>query len=94
MHQVPVAADLRNPWLEDALVPGGPRRNAYHPPPEQYRDLLEAVEAVPGPDRGVLRELGAFMAERLEAFPPGSESPDPWGHVLALLAAGDRWSWR
>jgi hypothetical protein len=26
-------------------------------------------------------------------FPPGSGSPDPWGHLLALLDAGDRWSW-
>jgi hygromycin-B 7''-O-kinase len=202
LHQVSVPADLRNPWLEDALAPGGPRRDAYHAPPDRYRDLLESADAVPGVDRGVLREVGAFIAERLDAFPPepealvhadvhfgnvlwdggrisalldfegtrpappdleldtvlrfarepelfdwptapvtltrrdlagfvdwlagaypapfahprldtrlrvyealwqlvqllhfppGSNSPDPWGHLLALLGAGDQWSWR
>ena len=27
-------------------------------------------------------------------FPPGSGPPDPWGHLKALLDAGDRWAWR
>ena len=202
LHQVSVPAGLQNPWLEDALAAGGPRRDAYHAPPDRYRDLVAAAEAVPGTDRGVLREVGAFIAERLDAFgpeplvlvhadahfgnvlwdsgrisalldfegarlaprdleldtllrfarepelfdwpsvpvslrrgdlagfvegladaypalfshprldarlgvyeavwqlvqllhfPPGSASPDPWGHLLALLEAGDHWSWR
>ena len=67
-------AGLRNPWLEDALAPGGPRRDAYHAPPDRYRDLLEAADALPGVDRGVLREVGAFVAERLDAFAPEPEA--------------------
>jgi aminoglycoside phosphotransferase (APT) family kinase protein len=205
LHHVGVPVDLRNPSLEDALAPGGPRRDAYHAPPDRYRDLLEAAEAVPGVDRGVLRQVGEHIGERLDAFPPepvalvhtdahfgnimwdgadggrisalldfegarpappdleldtllrfareperfdwptapvdltrrdlagfvdgladsypalfghprldarlgvyealwqlvqllhfppGSGGPDPWGHLLALLEAGDRWSWR
>ena len=73
LHQVRFRADLRNPWLEDALAPGGPRRDAYHAPPERYRDVLEPAEAVPGIDRAVLRQIGAFIAERLDAFSPYAE---------------------
>jgi len=70
LHRVDVPAGLRNPWLEDALSPDGPRRDAYHAPPEQYRDLVDVAEAVPGVDRGALREVGAFIAARLDAFGP------------------------
>jgi aminoglycoside phosphotransferase (APT) family kinase protein len=70
LHQVSVPADLRPPSLEDALAPGGARRDAYHALPERYCDLLEAAEAVSGVDSGILREVGAFIAERLDAFAP------------------------
>src|SRR5206468_6809789 len=74
LHQVGVPADLRNPSLQDALAPGGPRRDAYHAPPDRYRDLLAAADALPGVDRGVLHEVGSFIAERLDAFPPEPEA--------------------
>jgi aminoglycoside phosphotransferase (APT) family kinase protein len=96
LHQISVPVDLRNPWLDDALAPGGPRRDAYHAPPTRYHDMLDAVRAAPGIERGVLDEVGAFIAERLDAFAP---EPDVlvhadvhfanilWhdGHISALL---------
>ena len=42
--------------------------------------------------------LGVYEAlwqlVQLLHYPPGSDGPDPWGHLLALLESGDRWSWR
>ena len=68
LHQCSVPADLRNPWLDDALAPSGHRRDAYHAPPDRYLELLAAAYAVPGVDRLLLDEVGAFIAERLDAF--------------------------
>jgi aminoglycoside phosphotransferase (APT) family kinase protein len=96
LHQVEVPADLRPPWLEDALAPGGPIRDAYHAPPDRYGDLLAAAEDVPGVDRGVLREVGAFIAERLDAFAPEPAQAAPLVHVdvhfgnVMWAAGGDK----
>jgi len=73
LHQIRIPADLRNPWIDDALAPGGPRQDAYHAPPAFYREMLVSVQDVPGVDRGVLDEIGAFIAERLDAFGPEPE---------------------
>lgn len=68
LHQTPLPAGYQNPWLADALAPGGAARDAYHAPPEHYPALLEAAAGVPGVDAGVLREVEAFIRERLGAF--------------------------
>jgi hygromycin-B 7''-O-kinase len=74
LHRIAVPTDLRNPWLDDALAPSGHRRDAYHAPPDRYRELLVAAYAVPGVDRLLLDEVGAFIAERLDAFAPEPEA--------------------
>lgn len=202
LHDTPLPAGFANPWLTDALMPGGRPRNAYHAPPERAGVLLAAVGALPDADRALVAEIDAFIAERLAAFagdapvlvhadvhfanvlwesghltalldfegarpaaadleldtllrycrepmlfhgpgeqaslrvsnladvpdwltsaypelfghphlserlavyealwhlvqtlnfPPEAQPPDPWGHLRALLRAGDRWSWR
>ncbi|HEX5415141.1 MAG TPA: phosphotransferase, partial [Chloroflexota bacterium] len=73
LHEIRIPADLRNPWLDDALAPGGPRRDAYHAPPTFYRELVESVQGVPGIDRSVLDEIETFIAQRLDAFEPEPE---------------------
>jgi len=81
LHQVSVPADVRPPWLDDALAPDGPIRDAYHAPPDRYRDLLAAAEDVPGIDPGVLREVEAFIAERMDAFAPPPAEAEVLVHV-------------
>jgi aminoglycoside phosphotransferase (APT) family kinase protein len=68
LHGVSLPAGFRNPWLADALAPGGQLANAYHLPPAHYRPLLEAAARVPGADQTLLGEVDAFIAERLDAF--------------------------
>jgi aminoglycoside phosphotransferase (APT) family kinase protein len=68
LHATQFPANFTNPALADALAPGGQPRNAYHAPPARHRVLLDAVSRVPGTDQGMLREVGTFIAERLEAF--------------------------
>jgi aminoglycoside phosphotransferase (APT) family kinase protein len=81
LHQVVVPPDLGPPWLMDALAPGGPIRDAYHAPPDRYTDLLAAAEDVPGVDPGVLREVGEFIAERLDAFASHPTEPAALVHI-------------
>ena len=69
LHQMCAPLNLRNSWLDDTRSSGGPRGDAYHAPPTRYRDVLDAAQAVPGIDRGVRDAVGAFIAERLDAFP-------------------------
>lgn len=68
LHATQFPPNFINPVLADALAPGGQPRNAYHAPPAHYRVLLDAVSRVTGIDQGMLREIGAFIAERLDAF--------------------------
>ncbi len=68
LHAVPIPAGLENPWLTDALAPGGRPRDAYHAPPARYEVLLAAAAQVPGVDHGLLTAVGAFIEERLDAF--------------------------
>ena len=68
LHAISLPAGFTNPWLDDALALGGQPRDAYHAPPERYATLLAAVAAAPGADVVLLAEVGAFIAERLDAF--------------------------
>lgn len=68
LHGVELPANFSNPWLDDALAPGGRPGDAYHAPPGRHQPLLTAAYAVPGVDRGLLDAVGAFIAERLDAF--------------------------
>lgn len=68
LHATPLPEGFHNPWLTDALAPGGAIENAYHAPPRCYRQLLEAASHVANADRGFLREVEAFLAARLDAF--------------------------
>ncbi|HET8630315.1 MAG TPA: phosphotransferase, partial [Thermomicrobiales bacterium] len=68
LHGVLLPTGFHNPWLEDALAPGGRPGDAYHAPPGRHQPLLAAAYAVPGADRGLLDAVGAFIAERLDAF--------------------------
>jgi len=68
LHATQTPAGFYNPWLDDALAPNGHPENAYHAPPAQAHLLLAAVQQLDGVDEGLLREVGAFIAERLDAF--------------------------
>lgn len=68
LHTTPLPAGFDNPWLTDALAPGGHPEDAYHAPPDHYNLLLVAAARVPGVDHGVLTSVGAFIAERLHIF--------------------------
>lgn len=68
LHAIPLPAGFDNPWLAEAVGPDGHRENAYHVSPEHYQLLLDAALLVPGIDRGLLDECGAFIAERLHLF--------------------------
>ena len=68
LHTIPLPTGFNNPSLTDAVGPHGHKRDAYHIAPEQYQLLLDAASLVPGTDRSVLEECGAFIAERLALF--------------------------
>jgi aminoglycoside phosphotransferase (APT) family kinase protein len=68
LHEAPLPSGYANPWLEQALAPGGHVRDAYHAPPGRAQVLLDAVATLPGADQGLLDDVGAFIAERLDAF--------------------------
>ncbi len=91
LHAVPLPAGFANPWLDDALAPGGPATDAYHAPPAHYRTLIAAGYQVPGGDQALLDEVGAFIAERLDAF-AGDPAVLVHGdaHFANLLWDGDR----
>ncbi|WP_219818412.1 phosphotransferase family protein [Clavibacter michiganensis] len=67
LHRVPAPADLRPPWLVDALAGG--RWPAYHPPVVQETlHLVVAARRTPGHDAGLLDDVGAWILERLPLF--------------------------
>ncbi|WP_445441930.1 phosphotransferase family protein [Clavibacter sp. km1a] len=67
LHRVPVPADLRPPWLVDALAGG--RWPAYHPPVVQITlDQVDAARRSPGHDAGLLDDVAAWILERLPLF--------------------------
>lgn len=68
LHAVALPPGFHNPWLAEALAPGGHPENAYHAPPASYPRLLAAAAQVPGVDWGLLDEIAAFVDERLDAF--------------------------
>ncbi len=68
LHAIPVPTGFGNPWLTDALAPGGQSRDAYHAPPASHAVLLAAAARVPGVDQGVLAAARVFIAERLPLF--------------------------
>jgi len=68
LHTIPLPTGYDNPWITDAIGPRGQRGDAYHIAPEHYRLLLDAALRVPGTDRGLLEECGAFISERLALF--------------------------
>jgi aminoglycoside phosphotransferase (APT) family kinase protein len=68
LHAIRIPEEFSNPWLDDALAPGGSTRDAYHAPPDQFRRLLVAAYETPGVDRSLLDEVDAFVAERSPAF--------------------------
>lgn len=75
LHSLPVPVDFRNPWLDDALAPGGHPEDAYHAPPWEYERLLAAARERSDVDRGLLDAAGAFIAARIPAFdPPASRN--------------------
>lgn len=91
LHAVSLPAGFANPWLDDALAPGGPAADAYHAPPAHYRTLIAAAHRVPGADRALLDEVGAFIAERLDAFAGDSAAlVHVDAHFANLLWDGDR----
>jgi hygromycin-B 7''-O-kinase len=68
LHHSPLPPDFHLPWLDDALAPGGHPENAYHAPPDYYRQLLAAAKRIPGVDPALLNAVDTFIAERLPAF--------------------------
>lgn len=73
LHTISLPTGFGNPWLADALAPGGQPGDAYHAPPERHEVLLAAASRVPGVDHGVLAAARAFIAERLHLF--AADSP-------------------
>jgi len=68
IHNTLLPTSFHNPWLDDALAPGGNIKDAYHAPPDRYRQLLDAAAKLPGVDRVFLHRVGAFIEQRLPAF--------------------------
>ena len=68
IHDTLLPKGFHNPWLDDALAPGGNIKDAYHAPPDRYRQLLDAAATVPGVDRAFLQTVGRFIEQRLPAF--------------------------
>lgn len=73
LHEVPLPTEFGNPWLTDALIPGGQPKDAYHASPECHEVLLAAASRVSGVDQGVLAAARAFIVERLPMF--AADSP-------------------
>ncbi len=68
MHAVAEPERFANPWVADALGPGGVRRNAYHAPPESYRLMVDAVRDRGEVDARLLDDVAAVLAAALPAF--------------------------
>lgn len=91
LHAVPVPAAFGAPWLDDAPAPGSRPEDTYHAPPGHYRWMLDAAHRAPGADRALLDEVGAFIAQRLDAFAGDTTVlVHADAHFANLLWDGDR----
>ncbi len=67
IHATPVPAGYGNPWLADAVAPGGDIGDAYHPPPHCVGRFTAALRAR-GEDAALLEAADRFVRRHLPSF--------------------------